>query len=126
MTEVLFCLSVGFVGYVIYVLVEEQMPHKPGVPIEPIPAVIPAKPRPTRKTATTKKKATPETLNLTSNAILAYLGKNGQTTIAKLVRELPENRKTIEDNIAQLILQGSITQTIIRRAKTVALKAKSP
>ena len=137
MTEVLFCLSVGFVGYVVYVLVDEQRMPIPEAPVEPVVTTkptghgaTPKKDRPTKaKSAsaikpTTKaiKKAAPKADNVTPDPILAYLGKNGLTTVAKLTRELPESRKTVEDKIARLIQDRAITQTTIGRAKAVALK----
>ena len=142
MTEALFYLSIGFFGYVAYALVGEQIVHKPKLSAKPLVAAKPTKPskpsKPSKTTkpktarkpaaskkakATTGKTQTAEPVNVTSEAVLAYLGKNGQTTIAQLARELPDNRKTIEDSIGQLIKKGDITQTTIRRAKTVALKA---
>jgi predicted HTH transcriptional regulator len=140
MTEALFYLSIGFVGYVAYALVGDQIKHKPKLPAKPLVAAKPPKPSKPSKTTkpktarkpapakkakatTTVKTQTAEPVNVTSEAILAYLGKNGQTTIAQLARELPDNRKTIEDSIGKLIKKGAISQTTIRRAKTVALKA---
>jgi predicted HTH transcriptional regulator len=120
MTEVLFCLSVGFVAYVVYVLVDEQRMSIPGVPVQPIVAIKPTKPaaRATKAKSTTVskstakpvKKAAPKADNITPDLILAYLGKNGLTTVAKLTREIPESRKTIEDKITQLIQDDVITK----------------
>lgn len=129
MTEVFFCLSVGFVGYVVYVLLDEQMAVNSGVPEEPVVIVKPSRPRAPRKTATdakTKstaavKESAPEPVNLTTDAILTYLGKNGLTTVAKLSRELPESRKMIQDRIDQLIQEGAISLSTVRNAKAVAL-----
>jgi hypothetical protein len=130
MAEVLFCLSLGFVGYVIYVLVDEQKVPNPGMPEEGVVVVKPSRPRTPRKTATAAKaksaavkKSAPEPVNSTADALLAYLEKNGLTTIAKLTRELPESRKMIEDCIDRLSREGTISQTTIARAKAVALKS---
>jgi len=131
MTEVLFCLSVGFVAYVVYVLVDEQIALNPVVPKEPILTAKPPRPRATRTTASatktrseaTAKKSIPEDFDRTSTAILAYLGENGLTTIAKLARELAENRKTIEEKVDRLIQKGDVSLTTFRRAKAVDLVA---
>jgi len=131
MTEVLFCLSVGFVAYVVYVLVDEQIALNPVVPKEPILTAKPPRPRATRTTASatktrsaaTAKKNIPEDFDRTSAAILAYLGENGLTTIAKLARELAENRKTIEEKVDRLIQKGDVSLTTFRRAKAVDLVA---
>jgi hypothetical protein len=110
-TEVLFCLSVEFVAYVVYVLVDEQRTPIPGVPVQPIVTSKPTKPGTTPKaaratkaksasaiksTAKAIKKVAPKADRVTPDPILAYLGKNGLTTVAKLTRELPESRKTVE------------------------------
>jgi hypothetical protein len=61
MTEALFFLSVGFFGYLVYVLVDEQRALTPGVPgvsaviEETVTAVKPSKAKPPRKTATAAK-----------------------------------------------------------------------
>jgi predicted HTH transcriptional regulator len=128
MTEVLFCLSVGFVAYVFYVLVDEQMGLNTGAPQQPVLTVEPSKIKASRKTATVSKgimakKGSGISADVVSDPILSYLSKNGLTTVAKLSRELPENRKTIEERIGLLIQEGVITQAIVRRAKTVALKS---
>jgi predicted HTH transcriptional regulator len=129
MTEVLFCLSIGFVGYVVYVLVDEQRTPNSGIPEELVLAVEPSKPRTPRNTARAAKtksavaelkKAVPEP-SLTPDPILTYLGKNGLTTVAKLSRELPESRKMIQDRIDQLIQEGAISLSTVRNAKAVAL-----
>jgi predicted HTH transcriptional regulator len=134
MTEVLFYLSVGFFGYAAYVLVDEQRRAKPSV--KPKPVVTAIKPASTKKPskAATAKKAKPASAKKppalaikkpagqASDAILAYLSKNGVTTVAKLTRELPESRKVIESRIERLIQEGSIAQTTIGRAKAVAVK----
>lgn len=137
MTGVLFCLSVGFVGYVVYVLVDEQRTPIPGIPIpvQPIVTIKPTRSAATPKTARAAKstsaikstaiaakKTAPKPVGVTPDPILAYLGKNGLTTVAKLSRDLPESRKMIEDRIARLIQDDTISQATIGRAKAVALK----
>jgi predicted HTH transcriptional regulator len=138
MTEALFYLSVGFVGYVAYVLVDEQ--RRVGISQKSagsVAAITPSQTKPPRKTATAKKakavsakkspaasikKTVAKPVDPTSDAILAYLGKNGITTVTKLARELPESRKMIEDSIGRLIQEGAISQTTIGRAKAVEFK----
>lgn len=131
MTEVLFFLSVGFLGYVAYVLVDEQKASKSLKPIKPILTVKPPKPKATRKPAvksakqkkpTTPKKSATKPISPGSDPIISYLGKNGLTTIAKLSQELPESRKMIEERVERLIQEGALSLTTIRRAKAVALK----
>ena len=138
MTEVLFYLSVGFVGYVAYVLVDEQRRANPGPELAPIVNPKSSTTKAPRKTATAKKaksvsatkspaaaikKTVAKPVDPTSDAILAYLGKNGATTIAKLARELPESRKVIEGRLERLIAEGAISQTTIGRAKAVTVKS---
>lgn len=137
MTEVLFCLSIGFVGYLVYVLVDEQRALTPGVPgepdviEEPVTVVKPSKAKTPRKTATVAKAkpATPakkpvaKPVAVSTDPVLAYLGKNGLTTIAKMSRELPESRKLIQDRIDRLVQEGAISLTTVRNAKAVTLKA---
>jgi hypothetical protein len=132
MTEVLFCVSIGFVAYVVYVLVDEQKSLNARMPEKPVTVVKTSTPRPPRKKATTTKakskkpvvaKAAPKSAGLSSDPIITYLGKNGLTTIAKLSKELPESRKIIQSRIDQLIQEGTLSLSTIRNAKAVALKA---
>jgi hypothetical protein len=139
MTEALFYLSVGFVGYVAYVLVDEQRRGNPSLSSGSVITITPPQTKPPpRKTATAKKakavsakkspaaaikKTVAKPVDPTSDAILAYLGKNGITTVAKLARELPESRKMIEDSIGRLIQEGTISQTTIGRGKAVEVKS---
>jgi hypothetical protein len=133
MTEVLFYLSVGFVGYVVYVLVDEQRGANPGLPVLPAASLGPETIKPPRNTAARakakpKKAAAPKqqkppSVDSSPDAILVYLGKHGITTIAKLARELPDSRKILEERIGLLIKAGSISQTTVGRAKAVGLIA---
>ena len=134
MTEVLFCLSVGFVAYIAYVLVDEQRANQPALPFaktRPPKAIAPkrtvakkAKPATAKKpTATAKSKPATLATNKTPDAIISYLSKNGQTSIAKLSKDLPGGRKAIEDKLNRLIEAGAISQTTIGRAKAVAIKS---
>jgi flagellar basal body-associated protein FliL len=132
MTEVLFCVSIGFVAYVVYVLVDEQKSLNTRIPEKPVAVVKASTPKPPRKKATTTKakpakaaltKAAPKPPRSSSDPIVTYLGKNGLTTIAKLSIELPESRRIIESRIDQLIQEGTLSLSTIRNAKAVALKA---
>jgi hypothetical protein len=127
MTEVLFCVSIGFVAYVVYVLVDEQKSLNARIREKPVAVVKASAPKPPRKKATTTKakpaKAAPKPPRSSSDPIVTYLGKNGLTTIAKLSKELPESRKIIESRIDQLIQLGTLSPSTIRNAKAVALKA---
>jgi predicted HTH transcriptional regulator len=138
MTEVLFYLSVGFVGYVAYVLVDEQRRGSPILDSGSVVTIKSPQTKSPRKPATAKKaksasakssptaavkKTVAKPVDPTADAILAYLGKNGITTVAKLARELTESRKMIEDGIGRLFQEGAISQTTIGRAKAVELKS---
>jgi predicted HTH transcriptional regulator len=131
MTEVLFCLSVGFVAYVVYVLVDEQKPLNLTVPETQVITVKPSRTKKMHNTAASakakpksanNKKSAAKSAGATSDAILSYLGKNGLTTVAKLSRDLPDGRKVIQDTIDRLIQENVLTHTLIRRAQAVALK----
>jgi predicted HTH transcriptional regulator len=132
MTEVLFCVSIGFVAYVVYVLVDEQKSLNTRLPEKPVEVITHSTPKPPRKKTTTTKaksakaaatKTAPKPVASSSDPIITYLGKNGLTTIAKLSKDLPESRKMIQSRIDQLIQEGILSLTTIRNAKAVALKA---
>jgi hypothetical protein len=139
MTEVLFTASVAFVGYVIYVLVEEQIsqaknhivevqlgpPAKIVKPPVPKPARIRAKPA---KARTKEKRAAiiilnlAESVGMAAGSIWRYLNEKGSTTVAKLVKELPEDNKTLQRSIGWLAQEDKITLETIGRVETIALK----
>jgi hypothetical protein len=139
MTEVLFTASVAFAGYVIYVLVDEQMnlaknyivDVQPGtsslVAKQPIPKPISPREQPA-KTRTKPKKAAAIILNLSESVGMAagniwrYLNEKGPTTVAKLVKELPEDNKTLQRSIGWLAQEDKITLETIGRDETIALK----
>jgi Winged helix-turn-helix domain (DUF2582) len=64
----------------------------------------------------------PERVGLTAGSIWHYLAENGATSVAKLVRELPEEEKIIQSSIGWLAQEDKITLKIIERAETIALK----
>ena len=139
MTEVLFAASVAFVGYVIYVLVDEQLntaklhivdvrPKPPAKVVKP-PIPNPAKPRARPAKARTKStKAAALILNLTESvgtaagSIWRYLNGKGPTAVAQLVKELPEDNKTLQRSIGWLAQEGKITLDTIDRVETIGLR----
>ena len=66
--------------------------------------------------------AMPERVGLTAGDIWHYLTENGATSVAKLVRELPEEEKIIQRSIGWLAQEGKITLDIVDRVETLALK----
>ena len=64
----------------------------------------------------------PELVGMTAGSIWNYLDKNGPTTVAKLVRELPEDEKAIQRSIGWLAQEGKITLKTVDRAETISLK----
>ena len=138
MTEVLFTASVAFVGYVIYVLVDEQLnpakihivdvqPKPPAKVVKP-PIHNPARTRARPAKARTKStKAAALILNLTESvgtaagSIWRYLNEKGPTAVAKLVKELPEDNKTLQRSIGWLAQEGKITLNTIDRVETIGL-----
>ncbi|NOS73427.1 MAG: winged helix-turn-helix domain-containing protein [Methyloglobulus sp.] len=113
-------------------------PERPIVPVaiqakpeKPAVAVKPSIPRSASKTAKavvvkpvveTQSQALQEIVGLTAGSIWNYLDKNGPTTVAKLVRELPEDEKAVQRSIGWLAQEGKITLDTIDRAETISLK----
>ena len=64
-----------------------------------------------------------ELVGLTAGSIWHYLAENGATSVAKLVRELPEEEKIIYRSIGWLAQEGKITLATVDRVETIALKA---
>ena len=63
-----------------------------------------------------------ELVGTTAGTVWKYLDKNGPTTVAKLLRELPDEGKTIQRSIGWLAQEDKLTLEIIDRAETVSLK----
>lgn len=63
----------------------------------------------------------PERVGLTADDIWCYLDKNGSTTVAKLVRELPEEEKITQHSIGWLAQEGKIALDTIDRVETISL-----
>lgn len=66
--------------------------------------------------------AMPERVGLTAGSIWHYLTENGTSSVAKLIRELPEEEKIIQRSIGWLAQEDKITVDTIDRIETVALK----
>ena len=66
--------------------------------------------------------AMPERVGLTAGNVWHYLTENGATSVAKLVRELPEEEKIIQRSIGLLAQEGKITLDTVDRVETLALK----
>ncbi len=63
-----------------------------------------------------------ERTGLTAGSIWHYLNENGSTSVAKLIKELPEEEKVIQRSIGWLAQEDKITLSIVDRAETIALK----
>ncbi len=59
---------------------------------------------------------------LTAGSIWQYLNEHGSTSVAKLIKELPEEEKIIQRSIGWLAQEDKITLSIVDRAETIALK----
>jgi len=94
-------------------------------PKKPSSAQKPAKKAPAvaaKPVAATPEKTIPERVGLTAGHIWHYLAENGATSVAKLVRELPEEEKIIQRSIGWLAQEDKITLNTIDRVETLALK----
>ena len=100
-------------------VVTKATPKKPG-PDQTSPkkaqAVVP------KPVAATPGMANPERVGLAAGSIWHYLVENGATSVAKLIRELPEEEKIIQRSIGWLAQEGKITLDVIDRVETIVLK----
>ena len=108
--------------------------EKPVTKAEQPTTATPKKPSPDQKpakkaqavaakpVAATPEKTIPERVGLTAGHIWHYLAENGATSVAKLVRELPEEEKIIQRSIGWLAQEDKITLDTIDRVETLALK----
>jgi predicted DNA-binding transcriptional regulator AlpA len=62
-----------------------------------------------------------ERVGLTAGSIWQYLSDNGSTSVAKLVRDLPEEEKIIQRSIGWLAQEGKIILDTIDRVETIGL-----
>ncbi|MCQ8131049.1 winged helix-turn-helix domain-containing protein [Methylomonas rivi] len=63
-----------------------------------------------------------ERVGLTAGSIWHYLSGNGETSVAKLIKELPEEEKIIQRGIGWLAQEDKISIAIADRIEVVALK----
>ena len=94
-------------------------PKKPSPDQKPAKKAQAVAPKPV---AATPEKTIPERVGLTAGHIWHYLAENGATSVAKLVRELPEEEKIIQRSIGWLAQEDKITLDTIDRVETLALK----
>jgi hypothetical protein len=87
------------------------------------------KPNPAKKgpkkaepTAVSSELPAKERTGLTAGSIWQYLAENGPTSVAKLIKELPEEEKIIQRSIGWLAQEGKITLDTVDRIETIALK----
>ncbi len=135
-----------FVFYLIYLYITMKKPKTPAekpapkTKIEQPAAVVatatkPKKPNPEKVAIPKKPKAEtpkavtavpeiamPERVGLTAGSVWHYLSENGATSVAKLVKELPEDEKTIQRSIGWLAQEGKVTLDTIDRVETISLK----
>jgi hypothetical protein len=132
-----------FVLYILYLIMKKsksttEKPVPKAKTEQPVATVetkaTPKKPSPNQKPAKKAKAVTPkpveatpgmslpERVGLTAGSIWHYLTENGATPVAKLIRELQEDEKTIQRSIGWLAQEDKITLKIIDRAETISLK----
>jgi len=132
-----------FVLYIIYLIMKKsknttEKPTPKAKAEQPIATEVtkatPKKPNPDQKTskkvqaeapipvAAMPEMTMPERVGLTAGSIWHYLTKNGATSVAKLIRELPEEEKIIQRSIGWLAQEGKITLDVVERVETIALK----
>ncbi|MEQ1638685.1 MAG: winged helix-turn-helix domain-containing protein [Methylococcales bacterium] len=105
--------------------VSQEKPKKPVAEVKPTiskPAPKITKKAAVKPVAQAKEISMQELVGTTAGSIWRYLDTNGATTVAKLIRELPEDEKIIQRSIGWLAQEDKITLTIIDRSETIALK----
>lgn len=149
MSKTLFIFILVFVVYIIYVSkgkqktittppVSQAKPEEPlgvqanqGKVEKPVKAVKSTTPKVASKNTkamevdtdtAVKASSLPETVGMAAGTIWDYLDKNGPTTVAKLLRELTEDEKTIQRSIGWLAQENKIMIKTIDRAETISLK----
>lgn len=98
---------------------------KQATPKKPSPEKkAPTKPKveASKSTAVTSEIAMFERVGLTAGSVWHYLSENGATSVAKLIKELPEEEKIIQRSIGWLAQEDKITLSMIERVETVGLK----
>ncbi|NOS73545.1 MAG: winged helix-turn-helix domain-containing protein [Methyloglobulus sp.] len=149
MSKILFILILIFVIYIIYLSKGKQKKvttppvsqAKPEEPLgflanqekleRPVNAVKSTMPKVASKNTkamevdtetAVKASSLPETVGMVAGTIWDYLDKNGPTTVAKMLRELTEDDKTIQRSIGWLAQENKIILKTIDRAETISLK----
>lgn len=77
---------------------------------------------PPKPVAATPEIPMPERVGLTAGSIWHSLNNNGSSSVAKLIRELPDDEKMIQRGIGWLAQEGKITLDTVDRVETIALK----
>ncbi len=137
MTEVLFGFSVAFVGYAVYVLVDEQMSAsrlsrselQPVSKIDtpeietPQPLTRKLKSTPPAKKPVLTKVSTnlPEQVGTAAGKVYRHLEKNGLIPVKKLISALGEDNKLIQRSIGWLAQEGKIELKTENRVETISL-----
>jgi hypothetical protein len=98
---------------------KEVMPKKPSPKKQPVKATQAVS---SQATTATPEIAMPERVGLTAGSVWHYLTEHGPSSVAKLIRELPEEEKIIQRSIGWLAQEGKITLDVIDRVETVTLK----
>lgn len=116
---------------------EQAVAPVPAATVTPIPKTeqpqvskaTPKKPSPAKKApkkaepvAVTSEITATERTGLTAGSIWHYLAEHGATSVAKLVKDLPQEEKIIQRSIGWLAQEDKITLSIVDRVETIALK----
>jgi predicted transcriptional regulator len=62
-----------------------------------------------------------EIVGITAGEIWNFLDKNGPISVAKLIKEIDVDEKTIQRGIGWLAQEGKVSIDIINRAETISL-----
>ncbi|MEI6543273.1 MAG: winged helix-turn-helix domain-containing protein [Methylococcales bacterium] len=62
-----------------------------------------------------------EIVGATAGEIWNFLDKNGPISVAKLIKEIESDEKTIQRGIGWLAQEGKVSIDIINRAETISL-----
>ncbi len=62
-----------------------------------------------------------EIVGITAGEIWNFLDKNGPISVAKLIKEINSDEKTIQRGIGWLAQEGKVSIDIINRAETISL-----
>ncbi len=70
----------------------------------------------------TEEKSIPDRIGSTAGSIWHYLTENGNTAVAKVLREIKEDEKIIQRSIGWLAQEGKITLDTTSRGEIISLK----